>query len=64
MNEELLEFAHWVAKEVCCSDEEWENKSWAFQELVCRKLAKLGVIKEEGGIFVYEYEDDEEDIFP
>ena len=59
MNEHLLEFAHWVAKEVCCSDEEWENKHWAIQELLCRKLAKLGIIAVDGDEYIYEYDDEE-----
>jgi len=63
MNEELLEFAHWVAKEVI-NDDNWMMNYWGFQEIACRKLVKLGIMEIEGDEYVYEYEDDEEDIFP
>ena len=58
---ELIEFANWVAKEACCSDEEWENKHWAIQEILCRKLAELGIIVVEGDEYIYEYDEEEED---
>ena len=50
----LIEFTDFIAKEVCCPDEEWENKHWSFQELACRKLVKLGFIVEEDGNYWYE----------
>lgn len=56
--DELIEFANWVAKEACCSDEEWENKQWEIQEILCRKLAKLGIIIVEGDEYIYEYEEE------
>ena len=59
--DELIEFANWVAKEVCCSDEEWESKHWAIQEILCRKLAELGIIIVEGDEYIYEYDEEEED---
>lgn len=55
--EELLEFAKWVAKEVCIPDDEWKNNFWAFQEIACRRLVKLGIIQEHEGGYIYEAED-------
>ena len=58
-DKQLLEFAHWVAKFVCVSDEDWEDEycgnAWIFPELACRKLYKLGIIqKNEEDEWVYE----------
>ena len=58
--EDLLEFAHFVAKEVCCSDEEWANKHWALQEILCRKLAKLGILAVKDDEYIYEFDGDGE----
>ena len=58
--DKLIEFANWVAKEACCSDEEWENKHCAIQEILCRKLAELGIIVVEGDEYIYEYEENDE----
>ena len=58
--EALTDFANWTAKEVCCSDEEWENKHFAIQELLCRKLVKLGMLEVDGDSYVYEYEEEGE----
>jgi len=52
--DEFIEFVNWVAKEVCCLDYEWDSKSWSFQEIACRKLVKLGIVKEEDGTYLYE----------
>lgn len=60
MEDELLEFACWVAKEVCCSDQEWENKHCAFQEIACRRLEKLGIFIMENDEYIYEFEEEEE----
>ena len=55
--DELIEFANWVAKEVCCLEYEWDSKSWSFQEIACRKLVKMGIVKEEDGTYLYEEEE-------
>ena len=51
--EALLSFAHYVADKVTMSDEDWEDYHEAFTEVACRKLAKLGVISIEDGMYVY-----------
>lgn len=56
---ELLDFIHFVAKVVCVNDDEWNNNNLFFQEVICRKLVKLGIIKEYDGYYVYEYESKE-----
>ena len=40
------EFAKWVASEIF--DELWEYNKDAFDELACRKLAKLGIVRAKG----------------
>ena len=39
-----LDFANWVADEIF--DDMWEYNKDAFAEIACRKLAKLGIVKE------------------
>ena len=39
-------FAKWVASEIF--DEYWEYNKDAFAEIACRKLAKLGIVRENG----------------
>ena len=51
--EALLSFAHYVADKVTMSDEDWEDYHEAFTEVACRKLAKLGVISIENGMYCY-----------
>ena len=53
-NEDIIEFAHWVASQVCVSDDEWDLNQICFPELACRKLVKLGIIVEEDGKYWYE----------
>ena len=45
-------FAQWVADEIF--DEEWENNKDSFAELACRRLEKLGIVREENGEWVKE----------
>lgn len=40
------EFAEWVAREIF--DDMWEYNKDAFAEIACRKLAKLGIVREKG----------------
>lgn len=40
------QFAKWVAREIF--DEMWEYNKDAFAEIACRKLAKLGIVREKG----------------
>ena len=40
------QFAQWVASEIF--DEMWEYNKDAFAEIACRKLAKLGIVREKG----------------
>ena len=39
------EFIRWVANEVMESDDDFKENSERFQEICCRKLVRLGVIK-------------------
>lgn len=41
-----LQFAKWVATEIF--DDMWEYNKDAFAEIACRKLAKLGIVREKG----------------
>ena len=43
------QFAEWVAREIF--DDMWEYNKDAFAELACRKLAKLGIVKESGDVW-------------
>ena len=38
-----LEFAEWVAEEMFSDD--WEYNKDSFEELACRKLEKMGIVK-------------------
>ena len=49
----LLDFANWVAKEVI-DDDNWARNNMSFQEIACRKLAKIGIIQEKDGKYIYE----------
>ncbi len=40
------QFAEWVATEIF--DENWEYNKYAFAEIACRKLAKLGIVRAKG----------------
>lgn len=45
--EDYKDFALWLADEIF--DEMWEYNKDAFEELACRKLAKLGIVRANGG---------------
>lgn len=40
------QFAEWVAREIF--DDMWEYNQNSFAEIACRKLAKLGIVREKG----------------
>ena len=42
----MEQFAKWVATEIF--DDNWEYNKAAFEELACRKLAKLGIVRAKG----------------
>lgn len=42
----MEQFANWVASEIF--DDNWEYNKDAFDELACRKLAKLGIVRANG----------------
>ena len=46
MSIKALKFAEWVAREIF--DDMWEYNKYAFEEIACRKLAKLGIVRENG----------------
>ena len=46
---ELQNFAEWVASEIF--DENWEYNKDAFEEIACRKLSKLGIVKANGDMW-------------
>ena len=46
-----LDFAEWVASEIM-PDIEWINNRDAFPELACRRLEKLGIVREENGMWI------------
>ena len=48
-------FAEWVADEIF--DEEWENNKDSFAEIACRKLEKLGFVRQEGNEWIKESEE-------
>ena len=48
-------FALWVADEIF--DEEWENNKDSFAEIACRKLEKLGLVRQEGNEWIKESEE-------
>lgn len=45
------EFITWLLDEVW-DEELWELNYRAFPELLCRRLVRLGYLKEEGGVYV------------
>lgn len=45
------EFISWLLDEIW-DEEMWELNYRAFPELLCRRLARLGYLKEEGGKYV------------
>ena len=47
-------FAEWVASEIF--NENWEYNKDSFAEITCRKLAKMGIVKENGDMWEYEVE--------
>lgn len=51
----LLEFAHFVAREVV--NEDFEDTAGSFAEIACRKLHALGIVEEDGDRWAYEWED-------
>lgn len=46
-----LEFAEWVAEEIFSDD--WEFNKDSFEEVACRKLAKLGIIEKIGEYYYF-----------
>lgn len=52
--DELMRFAHFVAREVVVSDEEWESNECAFPEIASRKLHKIGIVEKDGAFWHYE----------
>jgi hypothetical protein len=48
-------FAEWVADEIF--DEEWENNKDSFAEIACRKLEKLGLVRQEDNEWIKESSD-------
>lgn len=53
----LIDFADWVASEVC--QEDFEDNAGAFAEVACRKLHKLGIVKKDGDNWVYGEDEDD-----
>ena len=49
MKSKEREFAEWVASEIF--DENWEYNKDAFEEIACRKLSKLGIVKANGDMW-------------
>ena len=58
-NEDLIDFAKFVAREIF--DPEFENGGqYAFAELACRRLYKLGIVTKADGNWVFIDEEDAE----
>jgi len=55
MTKDYKAFCEWVASEIM-DEEFWEYNCNAFPEIACRKLNKLGIVKKEGDMWVYENE--------
>jgi len=55
MSKDYKAFCEWVASEII-DEELWELNHGAFAEIACRKLNKLGIVKKEGDMWVYENE--------
>ena len=53
------QFAEWVAREIF--DDMWEYNKDAFAEIACRKLAKLGIVKESGDVWELVEQQESED---
>lgn len=51
---EQKSFIEWVASEIF--DDDWEFNNDAFAEIACRKLVKLGIVKEVDGEYIFERE--------
>ena len=43
----MEQFAKWVAAEIF--DDDWKYNKHVFAEVACRKLAKLGIVRKNGG---------------
>jgi hypothetical protein len=43
----MEQFVEWVATEIF--DEDWKYNKHVFAEIACRKLAKLGIVRKNGG---------------
>lgn len=52
-DQQLEDFARWVAKEVI-DEEMWTYNHLSFAEIACRKLVKLGIMQESDGEYTYE----------
>ena len=48
----LMVFADWVALSVC--REGFKDEAESFAELACRQLSKMGLVRAEGGKWVYD----------
>lgn len=48
-------FCEWIASEIF--SEEWEFNKNSFEEIACRKLSKLGIVKADEGKWVMESEE-------
>lgn len=53
--EDLYDFATWVADYIFT--ENWDLNCYAFAELACRKLNKLGIVQKTDDKWVYLFED-------
>ena len=56
---QLLRFAEWVARMVVRPD--FEETADTFAEVACRKLFYLGIVKQDGENWSYEWEDGDGD---
>ena len=56
MTKDYKEFCEWVASEIM-DEELWELNHDGFAEIACRKLHKLGIVKQKGDKWVYEHEE-------
>lgn len=53
------QFAKWVATEIF--DDDWKYNKHVFAEIACRKLAKLGIVRKNGGTWLVEPQESEEE---
>lgn len=58
--EQTGQFAEWVAREIF--DDMWEYNKDAFAEIACRKLAKLGIVREKGDVWELVEPQESEDV--